>query len=652
MDATKTFHDPYIWMENLKDPRVSSWINERNTRTRQVLAPYAEALYPRLLRLLTLPTPIMVRTSRKGLFVLMREREFYIKLVDNEGQRVLVTSTQLGSEIVIHSIDVDRSGSRLAYFYSSKGADEGTLRIIDTGSGEVLDEIHGSVGNVVWLDEDRFYYTRFYRRGRTPDGVEAPAERVFLREDGVDEMVFGEGVGPMHHVYLYEALDGRHMMLTVSYGWTRSTVYIGDKYDPSTWSPIYGGDFVAEPIDCLGQACYILSYEGRGLGRIVMFREGEAEVYIEEWEYPLRWATATRDGLLLNYLVDAAALLRYYRFGARDLQEYRFDPPGSLSPAHSDGETAVFKYTSFTTPYRLYRFASGRLELVEKSEVELDFEVSEDWAVSRDGTRIHMFIVKKRGVRPGKVLLYGYGGFSVPVTPMFYATGVVLVEDGGTLVVTNLRGGSEYGEEWHRAGMRENKQRVFEDYIACAEKLKRQGARIVGLGISNGGLLIGAVITQRPDLLDGAVIGYPVLDMLRFHKLYIGAAWIPEYGDPDDPRDREFLARYSPYHNLRPGAKYPPTLIYTGLHDDRVHPAHALKFAARMEELGAPVLLRVETRSGHSGATPEVRARELADVAAFIYKVLGLRPGGLEGVPGKAATGAEDAVSAPHMEFR
>ncbi len=652
MEATKTLPDPYVWMENLKDPRVSSWINERNARTRQALALYAETLYPRLLHLLTLPTPIMARTSRKGLFVLVREREFYIKLVKKGEQRILVSSTQLGSDIVIHSIDVDRSGERLAYFYSSKGADEGVLRIIDTGSGEILDEIHGTVGNVVWLDEDKFYYTRFYRRGRTPDGVEAPAERVFIREGGRDEMVFGEGIGPMHHIHLHEALEDGRIMLTVSYGWTRSTVYLGDKNDPETWSPIYGGDFVAEPIDCLEGTCYILSYEGRGLGRIISYRDGRPEIYIDEWDYPLRWAAAARDGLLLNYLVDAAALLRYHRFGAEGFQEYRFTPPGSLSPPHSDGERIVFKYTSFTTPYRLYMFKDGRLELVEKSSVELDFEVTEDWAVSRDGTRIHMFVVRRKGSRPDKVILYGYGGFSVPVTPMFYATATVVVEDGGTLVVANLRGGSEYGEEWHRAGMRENKQRVFEDYMACAEKLKKKGARIVGFGVSNGGLLIGAVITQRPDLLDGAVIGYPVLDMLRFHKLYIGAAWIPEYGNPDDPKDREFLAKYSPYHNLRPGVKYPPTLVYTGLHDDRVHPAHALKFVARMEELGAPVLLRVETRSGHSGATPEVRARELADVAAFIYKVLGLKPSGLVEAPEKAGSSTENAVSAPYMELR
>ena len=188
--------------------------------------------------------------------------------------------------------------------------------------------------------------------------------------------------------------------------------------------------------------------------------------------------------------------------------------------------------------------------------------------------------------------------------------------------MANLRGGSEYGEKWHRAGMRENKQNVFDDFIAVLEKLKSQGYKIIAHGRSNGGLLVSAIITQRPDVVDVAVIGYPVIDMLRFHKLYIGRAWIPEYGNPEDPKDREFLLRYSPYHNVRPDLKYPPTLVYTGLHDDRVHPAHALKFVAKLKDVKAPVFLRVETKSGHLGANPETRIREIADILAFIYTSL------------------------------
>ena len=197
------------------------------------------------------------------------------------------------------------------------------------------------------------------------------------------------------------------------------------------------------------------------------------------------------------------------------------------------------------------------------------------------------------------------------------------LEDGGVFVYANLRGGTEYGEAWHRAGMRERKQTV-DDFISVIEKLREEGSRVVATGRSNGGLLVGATMTQRPEILEGAVIGYLVLDMERFHKLLIGKAWVPEYGDPEDPEDAEFLSRYSPYHNVKKVVGYPPTFLFTGLHDDRVHPAHALKFAALLEDSGHKSLLRVETKSGHAGATPETKIAEESDVMAFVYRSLGL----------------------------
>ena len=209
------------------------------------------------------------------------------------------------------------------------------------------------------------------------------------------------------------------------------------------------------------------------------------------------------------------------------------------------------------------------------------------------------------------------------MTPVYNPLALLLAERGGVFVVANIRGGGEYGEKWHRDGMRENKQNVFEDFKSVLKYFKEKGARVVAIGFSNGGLLVAAVLTQSPELLDGAVIGYPVIDMLRFHKLYIGRAWVPEYGDPEREEDRKFLLKYSPYHNVK-NVKYPPTLVYTGLHDDRVHPAHAFKFVAKLLETGSKVFLRTETRSGHSGATTEVKITEQADVLAFIFKILNL----------------------------
>ena len=223
-------------------------------------------------------------------------------------------------------------------------------------------------------------------------------------------------------------------------------------------------------------------------------------------------------------------------------------------------------------------------------------------------------------------MLFGYGGFRISITPSFNPTYLPFLEDGGVFAAANLRGGLEFGEDWHRAGMREKKFRVFQDYLAVLAKLKRGGARVVGYGRSNGGLLMGATVNEQPGVFDGVLIGYPVLDMMRYHRLLMGRAWVPEYGNPEDPKDRRFLLKYSPYHHIVARKHYPPVFIYSGLKDDRVHPAHAFKFYAKLKDAGADVALRVETESGHIGTTPEARIREEADKLAFVYKMLIMTP--------------------------
>jgi prolyl oligopeptidase len=323
-------------------------------------------------------------------------------------------------------------------------------------------------------------------------------------------------------------------------------------------------------------------------------------------------------------MLDATSIVRRHDKRGRLVGEYDFETPGSVSSLTTDGSECFFRFQSFATPYRVYRLAEAGPTALLSEEVPEEYVVEDLWSTSRDGTRVHSFMVRKQGSKPTKALIYGYGGFSIALTPIYFPNVIPFLEDGGAFVQANLRGGVEYGEGWHRAGMREDKQRVFDDFISVIEQLKEGGSKVVATGRSNGGLLVGATMIQLPDILDGAVIGYPVLDMKRFHKLLIGRAWVPEYGDPDEPKDAEFLSRYSPYHNVDEGAEYPPTFLFTGLHDDRVHPAHALKFAAVLEEAGHSYLLRVETKSGHAGATPETKIEEESDVMAFVYQALGM----------------------------
>ncbi len=330
--------------------------------------------------------------------------------------------------------------------------------------------------------------------------------------------------------------------------------------------------------------------------------------------------------IIASYLIDSSSRLRILDLNGRVLREIVFDKPGSVNWLIVRGDKLLFKYESFDTP-SIISLLKDPLEdptTLLSYRIDLDIRVEEGWVKSSDGTMIHFFVAKPKEVKRRVALIRGYGGFGVSLKPRFIPIIYPLLEDGAIFVQANLRGGGEYGEEWHKAGMREKKQNVFEDYKAVLRYLKEQGYKTIAWGASNGGLLVAATITQSPELVDVALIGYPVIDMLRFHKLYIGRLWTTEYGDPDNPRDREFLLKYSPYHNIEPSKKYPPTLVYTGLHDDRVHPGHALKFVAKLEEIGAPVYLRVEERSGHSGANPEVKARETSDLLAFAYRVLGI----------------------------
>jgi len=616
--------DPYMWLENLNDPNVIQWALERSDRARMILEPLSRKLMSRISKYYSLPYVISVDISKSNIFILLRDgRSFKIGKVMEDGLlNEIVKSEDIGDDVVIQGFQLSEEGDKLAFSFSIGGADEGITRILDVKSNEVLDELKGRIGSIVWLNEERYYYVRFYGKEKTPDGIPPPAQRVFLREKGTEEMVFGEGLPSLHFIGLKKSLQSNKALLSIRYGWTKSDVYVGKITDPNSWSFLYGGgDFITYPIDYLDGKYIVASFDGEGMGRLLAINEKNYEVneILGEQPYPLEEAVICKDRIVASYLVNASAKIKLINMKGK-WEEISFEPPGTVSSLNSNGEKCVFKYESFLIPYRIYLIENGKTKIICSNEVEGEFEIREFWVESKDYTKIHAFKVQNKNKQSNFVFAYGYGGFRISLTPRFHPHVIPFIEDGGVFVIANLRGGGEYGEKWHRAGMRENKQNVFNDFIAVLEHLKREGAKIVAYGVSNGGLLVGAILTQRPDLIDGALIGYPVLDMLRFDKLYIGRTWVTEYGDPENPKDREYLIRYSPYHNIT-RREYPPVMIFTGLYDDRVHPAHALKFAAKMEEIGAPYLLRVERKSGHSGATPQTRIEEYSDIMAFVYHI-------------------------------
>lgn len=620
--------DPYLWLEKLDDPKVARWYSKRSNATRKLLSSISNKLQNRIRKYYAFPYALFVKTRPNGHFVLLRDgQHFKLNLIDLRGDvNELVNSAELGKDAVLQQFYASSKGDMVAFTYSFGGSDEGILRMMKTDSKDTLDEIKGMFGDLVWLNEKKYYYGRFYQKEKTPDGVGPPAMRILLREDGTDQMVFGKGIPTSHFISLKSSMRNSKALLTVAYGWTRSDIYAGKIEKTESWNMVYGkGEFMAWPIDFVDGRVYLASFDKKGMGRILALNgKGEVEEIVGEQPNPLQEAVIAKDRIVATYLVDASSTIGTFRIDGKKNSEIKLEQAGTIGSLDSDGDKCVFTYESFSVPYRIYCLENDNLAVIDSKEIPGDFTIKDVWVKSKDSTKIHAFMVKKKGKSTERVLAWGYGGFALSATPRYFPYVIPFLEDYGTFVVANLRGGTEYGEEWHRKGMREKKQHVFDDFIAVLEYFKKKGSKTIAFGVSNGGLLVGAILTQHPELIDGALIGYPVLDMLRYHNLHIGKAWVPEYGDPDNPRDREFLQKYSPYHNIT-NRSYPPVMLYTGAHDDRVHPAHAYKFAAKLEEVGASPLLRVETKSGHSGATPTTKIKEYSDTMAFVYKTLAIK---------------------------
>ena len=620
--------DPYVWMENLKDSRVLEFIQKHNERFKNLVRGISEEYIEKIKKYYDVPTIIDIAPSDKGIYFIIREgMEYKIKLLTTRNEIYeIISSNDIGENVLFRSITSREDGERIAFFYTIAGSDEGYVKIMNPFTHETIDELKGTAWDIVWVRGDEYFYSRFYRKGKTPDGAEAPAERILLRNPATGEeiIVFGKEYGTNYQIDIYKPWKEDRVFIIVEYGWHKTKIYSGPLKNPEEWQLLFdGGDNRVKPIGFYGKDAYLIYYDGEGLGRIVKVSDNrEISEIISEDKYPLRKGVLYRDKLFLEYLVDAHSDLRMYSLEGELIKQYKFNQPLTIELLSYDDNNLYLVIESFNIPRSLYTLGGDSIYPVIGYSSIGGIEVSEEWAKSSDGTLIHMFIVKNPEKDNGKAIVYGYGGFGISITPYYLGPFHAFLEEGGWFVMANLRGGGEYGEKWHKMGMKDKKQNVFEDYKAVLTHIRNKGLKTIGWGVSNGGLLVAATLVQSPELFNAAIIGYPVIDMLRFHKLYIGKLWTTEYGNPDNPEDREYLAKYSPYHNIDKNKKYPPTLVYTGLHDDRVHPAHALKFVARMEKITSNIYLRVETKSGHMGSSPKVKIKEYADILAFIKKTI------------------------------
>ncbi|MEI7891525.1 MAG: prolyl oligopeptidase family serine peptidase [Myxococcales bacterium] len=626
--------DPFRWLEDGASTEVRTWANAQDTLARKYLAALPERdAFARRLRDLSYVEAM--GTPRK-----YGSRLFYMRRAPTQEKWVVCTREHDIEHVLLDpntwSTDGSKSlggywptwdGTRVAYKTKINNSDEAILFVLDVATGRVSDTLEGAkYAAPSWTPSgDGFYYVYLPSGPHIPT-AERPgfAEVRFhkLGDNPATDRVVRERTGD---AATFQGIDlsksGRWLFATVMHGWTRSDVHYQDLREPSpTWKPLAVGKDALFDVDEYGDLFYVRTNHGAPRWRIDRVDPKTPERWTslvpERPDATLHGSSIVGRHLSLAYLKDVVTELEVRTLDGTFVRQVPLPAAGSASTfvGDPDDNEAYYAFTSYThaTDIQRTQVDTGQTELWYRLKVPVDtsrFSVERRFAVSKDGTRVPYFVVAPKDRRgPSPTILWGYGGFQNSVTPGFVPSIFPWLERGGVYVFASLRGGSEYGEAWHRAGMGRVKQNVFDDFFAVAEDLLRTQVtvpqKLVIRGGSNGGLLVGAALTQRPELFRAVLCAVPLLDMVRYHRFGSGKTWVPEYGSPEDPGDLRALFAYSPYHHVKDGTAYPAVLLLTADSDDRVDPMHARKFAARLQEAstGGPVLLRVERNSGHGGA--------------------------------------------------
>ena len=682
--------DPYRWLEADEDPEVTVWVAAQNERTREALDALVDrpVWHERLLALAALASSTGARIAGSRLFTLERAagQEQYVLAVRavsgdasaaDADPRVLIDPAGLAADaaVALDWFQPSPDGRLVAYGLSEGGDERSSLRVLDVDTGADLAELIPDTrySSVAWRpDASAFRYTRY------PAG-EVYEPKVYEHRLGTDwhddPLVWGDLPAREAMVGVSSSRDGRWTAVVAMVGWSRGDLHLLDE-STGAWRAIHAGLDVLTRVRFDGDRFVAVTTLDAPMGRVVAIDPADPTperwtTLVPEGPQVIEGVAPSRDSLLVWGTRDASAFVEHRDSGGALIAVVALPEPMSIVGADDgdeidvgDDEVLALQLTSFTRPPALYRWSPGnpvepwtaarstvstpsnpvggatRSNPVVAAAFDPDaFVVTRTSYRSTDGTEIGLFLLHRRDVTPSvttPALLYGYGGFSISMTPGFRPTFAAWLERGGLLAVANLRGGYEHGEAWHRAGMRDQKQHVFDDFAAAADHLVAEGltsrGKLVIYGGSNGGLLVGAAMTQRPDLCRAVVCAVPLLDMIRFPRFLIARLWTNEYGDPDIAEEFAWLLAYSPYHHVADGTTYPATLLLTAEGDSRVHPSHALKMTARLQAAVAhqgerPVLLRVEERAGHGVGKPASKqADEAADVLAFCAWQLGMKP--------------------------
>ncbi|MCH2194230.1 prolyl oligopeptidase family serine peptidase [Kordia sp.] len=658
--------DPYRWLEDDRSEETGAWVKEQNKTTFGYLdkIPFREAIKKRYTKLIDYEkigapfkrgdyTYFYKNDGLQNQYVIYRQK-------GDEKPEVFLDPNKFSEDGIISmggGMSFSDNKEIVAYPISVGGSDWRKVIIMDVASKEVIEDtlVDIKFSGISWKGNDGFYYSSYDK----PEGSELSAKtdqhKLYYHKLGTsqkeDEVIFG-GTPEEKHRYVGGGVtkDGNYLFITASVSTSGNKMFMKDLTKPDSEIVTIVGhtDNDLRVIENVGSKLYIMTNMGAPNQKIVTVDASNPspenwEDFIPETENVLSISKGS-GYFFAEYMVDAVSKVLQYDYDGRLVREVTLPGVGSAGgfSGEKEDETLYFSFTNYKTPSTTYIYnpASGASEVYRKPGIDFnpdEYESKQVFYTSKDGTRVPMIITHKKGIEMnGKnpTILYGYGGFNIPLTPSFSVANVVWMEQGGIYAVANLRGGGEYGKEWHKAGTKMKKQNVFDDFIAAAEYLidnKYTSSDFLAIrGASNGGLLVGATMTQRPDLIKVALPAVGVLDMLRYHKFTSGAGWAYDYGTSEDSKEMfEYLKGYSPLHNVKKGVQYPATLITTADHDDRVVPAHSFKFAAELQSKQGgsnPTLIRVEIDAGHGAGTPISKTVEqYADIYGFTLYNMGFK---------------------------
>jgi prolyl oligopeptidase len=665
-------NDPYRWLEDKDAPEVAAWTDAQNAFTRSVVDgwPGRETLKGTIQALLdagSIGVPDVKKRADGSM------RVFYTKRSSTQRQPVLYVRDGFDGHdtavVDVNNLSADGTtsldwwvaspkGNVVAYGLSESGSEESVLHLaridakgrVSEGGERIPYTRHAAVA---WLpDETGFYYTRYPVPGTVPAGDEKYFRKVYEHRLGndaaADAVVFGDGRGKTDSPSVEVTADGRYIVVTVHMGWQRSEVYLSDrKAKPRGFVAVAAGkETIFEPI-VADDALYLRTNDGAPNGKLLAIDYAKpllekARVVVPEGKSALTHVSRLGSRFVLHRFENAASRVSVVERDGSGERDVTLPSFGTATVGESaDADTGILHFSSFGSAPAVYRFDAKTGVAARWQGVDLTRELPEivterRVVTSKDGTPVPLFVVHRKDLGPGPhtTVLYGYGGFNVPVAPGFSARALAVALSGGVWAQAILRGGSEFGEAWHQAGMRGRKQNVFDDYLACARALASDGTsdagHLVAMGGSNGGLLVATAVSQAPELFRVGLSLVPLTDMLRYPLYRIAKLWIPEYGDPSSEDDFQWLYAYSPYHQAK-AAQYPSMLFTTAESDSRVDPMHARKMGARLQALQSdkarPVLVRVEKNAGHGAGKPTTKlAEEMVDELGFAFDETGLDP--------------------------